>query len=26
MNIGILALQGAVSEHKSCMYNLGTNV
>ena len=26
MNIGILALQGAVSEHKSCMYNLGTDV
>ena len=26
MNIGILALQGAVSEHKSCMRNLGTNV
>ena len=26
MNIGILALQGAVSEHKSCMCNLGTDV
>ena len=26
MDIGILALQGAVSEHKSCMRNLGTDV